>query len=290
MEDKIKIIDNSGDKSYFTIIPNYILNHSTADEQALYLQMKRLAGEDGKCFATQETLAKKLGWGGKRLNREKVREVIRQLLKRGWIKSVGTIAGKTHPINVYKIIDLWQLNSEYYKEKKGRKNRHFSEGEERRDGKTVLSRDGKTVLEEEPLIKKKNATPEVVAVYPTLLDRLLKGSQRHIQIIGIWAQETGLELSNERVYKSVIKRNLRAAKLLEGYRNEDIVMTIAMLKNVDYLKGHFTLETCYKFVDDIVKEHKKEGPKIEKWEEIHTPDGIKMRPIYAKRNLYKNQL
>jgi hypothetical protein len=48
----VKILDNSGDKRYFTIVPNYILNHSTAIDQALYLQMKRLAGDEGLCFAT----------------------------------------------------------------------------------------------------------------------------------------------------------------------------------------------------------------------------------------------
>ena len=42
----IDILDESGDKKYFTIVPNYILNHSTATTQALYLQMKRLANDN----------------------------------------------------------------------------------------------------------------------------------------------------------------------------------------------------------------------------------------------------
>ena len=47
MEQKLLVDDGSGDKEFFTIVPNFILNHSTATEQALYLQLKRLAG-DGK--------------------------------------------------------------------------------------------------------------------------------------------------------------------------------------------------------------------------------------------------
>ena len=39
----LSISDESGDKKYFTLVPNYILNHSSAIDQSLYLQMKRFA-------------------------------------------------------------------------------------------------------------------------------------------------------------------------------------------------------------------------------------------------------
>ena len=42
---QINIKDESGDRDCFTIIPNYIANHSTANDQALYFQMKRFAGD-----------------------------------------------------------------------------------------------------------------------------------------------------------------------------------------------------------------------------------------------------
>lgn len=59
--DKFKILDKSGDRKYFTIIPNYIVNHSTVYEQAIYLQMKRIAGEEGTCWMSAMGLAKRLG-------------------------------------------------------------------------------------------------------------------------------------------------------------------------------------------------------------------------------------
>ena len=111
MEQEIKIEDHSGDKKYFSQIPHYILNHSTANDQALYLQMKRYSGETGKCFATQETLSKKLGIGTKAFNKS-----LKYLLDKKWIKFIGKTQGKTRPINTYAIVDIWKLNILHYEE------------------------------------------------------------------------------------------------------------------------------------------------------------------------------
>ena len=105
----IEIQDESGDRRYFTIVPNYILNHSTAIDQALYLQMKRLAGEDGRCFATQETLQRKLGVG-----KQTLKKSLDYLVEHKWIEFIGRTGGKTRPINTYKINDIWKLNSDHY--------------------------------------------------------------------------------------------------------------------------------------------------------------------------------
>lgn len=104
-ETQVKILDDSGDKKYFSQLPHYILNHSTAIDQALYWQMKRYSGESGKCFATQETLMKKLGIGRKAYNKS-----LQYLLSRKWIKYIGMTPGKTRPIKTYAITDIWKLN------------------------------------------------------------------------------------------------------------------------------------------------------------------------------------
>ena len=108
---KIEIIDESGDKKYFSQLPHYILNHSTANDQALYWQMKRYSGETGKCFATSETIMKKLGIGRKAFNKS-----LKYLLDKGWIKHIGKTQGKTRPINTYAIVDIWKLNILHYEE------------------------------------------------------------------------------------------------------------------------------------------------------------------------------
>ncbi len=107
---RFKLIDESGDKKFFTIIPNFILNHSTAIDQALYLQMKRYAGEGGKCFATEQTLCKQLGIGRKALHNS-----LKYLIEHGWIDKIGFSSGKTRPINTYKVNDIWKENIEHYK-------------------------------------------------------------------------------------------------------------------------------------------------------------------------------
>jgi len=144
MEDKIKIVNKSGDKEFFTIIPNYVLNHSTADEQALYMNMKRFAGDKGRCFATQRTLAEKLGWTTK-----KVRITIKKLLKREWIVRQGKIRGKTHPIDTYEVVNLWHLNSDFYRKKKEVKLTYISDKSKRRGSKRPIRKGSERPIEEE---------------------------------------------------------------------------------------------------------------------------------------------
>lgn len=108
-----KVKDGSHDRKYFTIIPNYILNHSPATAQALYLQMKRVAGEDGVCFITQKNLCKRLGIG-----KVSLRKTLDYLLKHKWIDFIGSTPSKTRPIDTYKINDIWKLNVNFYDTKK----------------------------------------------------------------------------------------------------------------------------------------------------------------------------
>ncbi len=110
---QIKLKDNSGDKDYFTIIPNYIVNHSTANDQALYMQMKRYAGDSGLCWTSKKTLMEKLGIGMVALNKS-----IKYLLDHKWIthegeKKVMTTGGE-QKVGVYSINNIWKMNSDHY--------------------------------------------------------------------------------------------------------------------------------------------------------------------------------
>ena len=118
MEEKIKIEDGSNDRKYFTMIPNYVLNHSTATAQALYLQLKRLAGEGGVAYPGRRFLQKQLGISYPTLTKE-----FKYLLEKKWIDFVGTQLIKTdgglQNVNGYRIIDLWRINVEHYSDKAG---------------------------------------------------------------------------------------------------------------------------------------------------------------------------
>lgn len=114
--DNMHVEDGSGDRKYFTIIPNFVLNHSTANDQALYLQMKRIAGDGGVCEAGSRHFMKQLGIGRQAYNTS-----LEYLIGKGWITKEGKkkviTQGGVQELNVYRVNDLWQLN-----------NAHFSKG------------------------------------------------------------------------------------------------------------------------------------------------------------------
>lgn len=101
--------NESGDKKYFTQIPNIIVNHSTAYEQSLYLIMKRLAGEGGQCFASMNFLAKKMG-----VDKKSVSKTITKLLTRKWIVETEKTKVRGGSVRTFVIIDLWKLNMDNY--------------------------------------------------------------------------------------------------------------------------------------------------------------------------------
>jgi len=109
----ISVQDNSGDKDNFTIIPNYILNHSSANDQALYLQMKRLAGDNGKCFAGVRYFMKQLNVG-----QTAIKNSIDYLTKHRWIDYIGkteiNTKGGIQLANTYKINNIWKMNADHF--------------------------------------------------------------------------------------------------------------------------------------------------------------------------------
>ena len=107
--DKDKYIDKSGDKKYFTQIPNMIVNHSTAYEQSLYLIMKRIAGEGGYCYASLNFLAGKMG-----VDKTTVSKIMYSLLKRKWIEETDKTKIRGGSVRTFIIIDLWPLNIKLY--------------------------------------------------------------------------------------------------------------------------------------------------------------------------------
>ncbi len=113
---KIRLEDESGDKKYFTIIPNYILNHSTLWDREVYIQMKRITGEDGTCWTSQKTLAEQCGISVNRLKKS-----LKYLIENKWIINIGVKKVKTskgpQEVNEYKVADLWNKNNNFYQEK-----------------------------------------------------------------------------------------------------------------------------------------------------------------------------
>ncbi len=248
--DPFKIIDKSGDRKYFTIIPNYIVNHSTVYEQAIYLYMKRVAGEHGTCWESPNNIAQKLGADPKTIRRYQKR-----LVERGWIEEVG-IMGKTKPTIEYKVIDLWELNTKYYVGKdKGNSILSL------RKGIKLSKKEDLTLLEkvqngnkEEPIKKiDKEETAPSTAISMTLkefVDWCGKSNHRHIQIIGNWADTVEPDFQTKAQWEAFIKRNVRTAKNLEPFDDEKIIQGFKKIQEAvkqGWLKK-YTLETLFKFI------------------------------------------
>lgn len=146
----IQIIDNSNDRKYFSIIPNYIVNHSNHWEQSLYLVMKRLAGEKCICFASQGTLAKLM-----QCSQPIVSRTLKLLEQRKWIKRTGRLTGETHLIPEYEIMDIWKINVDYYQEKRNTKPQN-SLNELKRQTTELLNAKPQNKEEEDIINKKEN--------------------------------------------------------------------------------------------------------------------------------------
>jgi hypothetical protein len=69
MEEQFTVSDGGNDPDYFTIVPNYILNHSTIYDRSLYITLKRIAGEKGTCWMTTRNLAEKAGMSAGQVNK-----------------------------------------------------------------------------------------------------------------------------------------------------------------------------------------------------------------------------
>ena len=136
---------NSENKKYFTIVPNYVIEHSSAYELAVYTYLKRVAGEDGTCWESAGNIGRKLNADPKT-----IRKYLKVLLKKNLIEKVG-VKGKTKPTAEYKIIKIWELNTKHYQEKdKG--NYTFSQ----RKGNESLNIRENTLLDKVPFGNKED--------------------------------------------------------------------------------------------------------------------------------------
>ena len=190
---QIKIQNDSGDKDFFTIIPNYIANHSTANDQSLYLQMKRYAGENGKCFATEKTLMKKMKIGKKAYNKS-----LNYLLDKGWISFIGMTRGKTRPIKTYKINNIWKLNNDHYKKISSESTLSYKKisSESKADKfqkHTKIS--SESTIEEEPVLRRTNNNTRLASPTDRKLNKFKK--KDYEEILDIYQDLKGIELKGQ---------------------------------------------------------------------------------------------
>jgi len=184
MSQKFKVTDASDDRKYFTLVPNYIINHSTHYEQSLYLVMKRMAGESGTCFATQQTIAKIM-----RCSQPTVSRSIDYLVEHKWIKCIGTKPGRTRPVKEYKIMDIWKMNMDFYNEKD-----IFTQNKSIKKVKDNQTTEYKIYspvdVEEEPIRRRTNVIAPNGQSSPKPFKRLEESKQKLVHRIGYFLEDS----------------------------------------------------------------------------------------------------
>lgn len=277
---KIKVEDESGDRKYFTIIPNLVLNHSTATAQALYMQLKRLAGERGVAYPGSRYLMDKLG-----ISQPTLRKELRYLLEKGWIEFAGekeiSTDGGRQKVTSYRVVDLWELNA-----------RHYARGEKieaPQEAQGVKARGEKIVAKEEPL-EEEHKIPAAGAASPsslvsgeafplrveTFFDKprvgkddsalpmslpefvlLCRGSaSRAVRLVGEYADERRLAFETRGQWREIGRRNLGVAKRLSPFSDRQIADAVRRAKKDFKTEGGFIskwgLETLEKYLEEAV--------------------------------------
>ena len=216
MQRKFKIVDNSGDRKYFSMIPHYIVNHSTAYEQSLYLVMKRIAGEDGSCWASPIRVGKMMG-----VSANTVRKYLSKLEKRGWVKIVGK-SGKTKPTNEYEVVDLWELNMQFYAKKESstdeQSQKESSTGEKKVQLVSLVSSTGGN---KEETIKKKQEEDIAETSSAELVSQIIKAFEE-------------VNPASKRFYGNITQR--KACKdLLDSFGLDEVLKRVAFLPKSNQL-------------------------------------------------------
>jgi len=87
------------------------------------------------------------------------------------------------------------------------------------------------------------------------LNDLLTNKRKDLQIIGLYWQYKGIKYTNDKQYQAGLKRELRAAKLLEGYDLDRIKEVMMWLEeNTDF---GWKMETIHKYIDEDLNKIKK---------------------------------
>jgi len=110
-----QVIDHDSLHRYRTEIPNILLDMELDPyELTLYLHLKRIAGDKGKCFASNKHLEEKT-----KISHWKLIHSKRILVQKGLIKiTTRKKTNKSADTSLIEIIDLWPYNFEHFKKKK----------------------------------------------------------------------------------------------------------------------------------------------------------------------------
>jgi len=255
-KENLNITDESGDKKYFTIIPNYILNHSTHWDREVYIQMKRVAGENGTCWMSLTKLSKQCG-----ISRNRLLKSLSYLKEHHWIDLVGAKSietkGGLQRVNQYSINDLWKINSSFYEKKGSLQGKlPYEEGSLQ---KVVCRINTKKNLTKEELNNKESAQSCAQEIskewtYQDKWKELIDSDKLLNRIIAVFWKKKGFIFDNSKQFSSRYRRDCRTAKKIaeSGYSEKQLINTFDFVAD-KYGDINWTLETIEKSLAETNK-------------------------------------
>lgn len=110
MEDNFGVMDNAP-VNFFSMIPHMVDDSNISPQaKSLYLHLKRVAGEDGLCWKTQDQLAEHCGFSPKTIVKAK-----RELIEAKIIE-IKLEAFEGHPRHVIHLLNIWTENERKYRQ------------------------------------------------------------------------------------------------------------------------------------------------------------------------------
>lgn len=255
----IKFEDDSKDKEFFTIIPNYILNHSTSTDQSLYSQLKRLAGESGDriCYPSYRHLKKQM-----RIGSAKLKESFKYLIKYKWIDDLGKKQVPTKSgfqwVTVYRVNNIWKMNMDYYHNKSKGESNWNTLNEVRPKSDEVVSESDKVV----PVIASKERT------YKRTKERTLANKFATNDLIYLFKD---INPSYEKLFKNKTQRSVieRLVKKFGGLRLKKLIEILPKTNKMKYAPSITTplqledkMGSLKVFLEKKAEEDKKNQPII----------------------------
>jgi len=246
----------------FTMIPNIIYDTCDAIEIAVYSQIRRRSSEDGLCYMSDRTMTKTLKIGLKALKKAYKNLIDKKLIEQdGWV--TRKTKGGDQKVRSYLVTYIWDRNELFFKGavsgtplETPKVHPEVSKGASKRaTNKNPLTISHIRHVAEKPATDKK--APKDDGNEPMDRVEFVKWCRasplRHIQLIAEYADEKKIDFNTKAQWREFIKRNVRAARVLSPYTDEQIAKAMSQIeKATQGERGYitrWTLETLVKYLD-----------------------------------------
>jgi DNA-binding transcriptional regulator GbsR (MarR family) len=246
-------------EKYFQVDDEYLNGYARLcgiNATGVYLSMCRHANKQQICFPSKKLIAEELD-----ISQRSVYTAIKKLEEWGIIgvREQGRKKNGSYKVKVYTLLDKTTWKHKPQANGAVGKKRHSPQANNDTPPQATVAQEGNT--EEKETQKKEMQIATKVASFsenekkhdkPMTLQQFVsacqKSTQRHVQIIGEWADTVRPELITHDQWQTYLKRHLRAARDLSPFSQEQLdVGYRKMMEEKDWLK-RYTLETLIKFV------------------------------------------